>query len=210
MNKGNFNTVAFIYDKLAGLVFGRSIIYAQVCHLRAVQPGSHILIVGGGTGWILEELDQLKMALAVTYVEPSSAMICRAMKRQPFKYIHVDFISAGYDGVSAGKEYDILITNFFLDLFKEEHLDRVLKGLYTLLKPNGLWLVTDFVNTDKYWQKALVRAMYVFFRLTTQIEADCLQDYATKLVAMKMSKASERQFYHGMIKSWLFVKPLTP
>lgn len=206
MDRNNFDTVAFAYDKLARSVFGRSIVEAQVCHFNAILPGSNVLVVGGGTGWILDELDKLEIALAVTFAEPSSAMISGAMKRQPFRYIDINFIAAGYDSISTKDGYDVLITNFFLDLFDETHLNTVLAHLHAALKSNGLWLITDFVNTNKLWQRALVKIMYVFFRLTTQIEASRLQDFEVHLIPLNMSKAKEKQFYYGMIKSWLFIK----
>ncbi|MEZ4686196.1 MAG: hypothetical protein R3B47_09055 [Bacteroidia bacterium] len=52
----SFNRLAPVYDFLASLVFGNRIRQAQRWLLDFIPEGSSILILGGGTGWILEEL----------------------------------------------------------------------------------------------------------------------------------------------------------
>jgi len=77
----NYNGIAKFYDMLSRIVFQKSIIKAQVYLIQFISEGDKIIIVGGGTGWILEEISRLeKKNISVVYVEKSSAMIDLAKK----------------------------------------------------------------------------------------------------------------------------------
>ena len=68
----NYDNSAAFYDQLSQMVFGKALIRAQLYLLQQVPPNSTVLIVGGGTGWILEELSNIHYSgLAITYVEIS-------------------------------------------------------------------------------------------------------------------------------------------
>lgn len=76
-----FDLLAPIYDRLAGLVFGRSIRRAQVSGLGQLPKGGKVLAVGGGTGTFLPDLCRTVMPEQVVYVEASEKMLRRANKR---------------------------------------------------------------------------------------------------------------------------------
>ncbi|MEP5106138.1 MAG: methyltransferase type 12, partial [Ekhidna sp.] len=50
----DFDFVAPIYDRLSKLVFGKSLIKAQAYHLKVIGDKDRVLILGGGTGKLLE------------------------------------------------------------------------------------------------------------------------------------------------------------
>ena len=78
--KNNYNTIAGYYDFLSRTIFQRSIINAQVALLSYIKPNSTVLIVGGGTGWILEKIEPA--GLEITYVEISENMLALSRKRK--------------------------------------------------------------------------------------------------------------------------------
>src|SRR5580692_1554130 len=78
----NYDPIAGSYAFLSRLVFGQAEVNAQVELLRYIGPGSRVLIVGGGTGWILEKLAAIHPSgLRITYVESSANMIALTKKR---------------------------------------------------------------------------------------------------------------------------------
>lgn len=200
----NFNSVAFIYDFMAQLVFGKAILKAQSGLLHTIPDSSSVLILGGGTGFILEELDKLSLPLSVTYVEPSSAMIRRAKARSPFNCIEVDFIQDRHEAVLGADRFDVVITNFFLDVFTREQLPEVVRQVSSLTADNGMWLLTDFVITGVWWQKVLVKIMYLFFRVTARLEGDQLLNFNDYLSKTGFTSVKSESFYHGMISSHIF------
>ncbi|MBL6449919.1 class I SAM-dependent methyltransferase [Fulvivirga sp. 29W222] len=206
----NFNSVAFIYDTLARLVFGRSIQRAQAGLLYYVQNASKVLVLGGGTGFILQELDKLGLSLKVTYVEPSSAMIDRSKKKSPFRYIDVDFVQSKHDAVFGAGKFDVVITNFFLDVFTEEQLRDVVRQVSLQVDKGGMWLLTDFVITKIWWQRMLVRLMYFFFRVTAGLEGDRLLNFEEFLAMVNFKPVYRQYYYHGMIRSDIYKRDEYP
>ena len=79
----NYNKIAPVYDLLSRLVFGGAIVNAQRLLLPGLPRGQYrVLIVGGGTGWILDELGkQRPQGITVDYVEVSEKMISISKKR---------------------------------------------------------------------------------------------------------------------------------
>ena len=144
-----------------------------------IQDNNKVLIVGGGTGWILEELSKLKKQnISVVYVEKSSAMI-KLAKKKKYENINVEFIEAAIEDYTSAEKFDVIITPFLFDNFLQEKIETVFAKLNDLLKPKGFWLYADFVNDQqnkKRWQQFLLKSMYFFFRLTAKIETQELID----------------------------------
>lgn len=175
----NYDRIAANYDRLSRLVFGKSIVRAQQALLPYITSPARVLIVGGGTGWILEEMAKLYPAgLVIDYVEISSNMLDLARKRD-FKHNQVTFIHAGIEDYAAPAQYDVIMTPFLFDNFSHERARVVFRKLDKMLKNGALWLFADF-HIDKtlhrIWQKTLLRSMYVFFKNISHVEADQLPD----------------------------------
>ena len=54
--KANYDKIAPIYDMLSKLVFNRSQLLGQIEQLKNLSDNQHILICGGGSGKILDEI----------------------------------------------------------------------------------------------------------------------------------------------------------
>lgn len=201
----NFNRLAPVYDFLASLVFGRQIIKSKTHYFTLLTNDQKILIPGGGTGQILEELDKLNMNLSIDYVEKSSKMLEKAKKRKPFSKIKVRFIEGDIFDIESGN-YNVIMTNFFLDVFNEKNLSLVVDKLSESLLPNGQWLMADFVLTNVALHRAFVNIMYRFFRLTTNLEGTRLLDFDKELNRAGFSKMKSQKFYHQMIESCVYTK----
>lgn len=193
-----FETIARIYDPLAKLVFGRSIIDAQLCFLNRLPKNGTVLIIGGGTGWLLPVIFKHAPQLEVTYVEASATMLNKA-KQQVTRDNKVIFILGTEYDIPQGVLYNVIITNFFLDLFKESHLKDVVRKLRSHLMGNGTWIVTEFTEGEKYWQKILLWLMYRFFRATCNIEADRLPLWQEELKREGLKEEEQKFFYHNFI-----------
>jgi ubiquinone/menaquinone biosynthesis C-methylase UbiE len=168
MKPSNYDNVAGFYDRLSRLIFGNSIIDAQVCLLPFIPADSHILIIGGGTGWILEKIaERHPHGLNIDYVESSSKMIVLSQKRYAQGNV-VHFIHQPIEDFSLSKKYEVIITPFLFDNFSADLIDQVFPKLDESLDLGGLWLFADFTNNSG-WQKLLLRSMYLFFRITGSV-----------------------------------------
>jgi len=55
----NYDNASWFYERLSKLVFADTQVSAQEHFLNLILPESNILIVGGGTGQILESITEL-------------------------------------------------------------------------------------------------------------------------------------------------------
>ena len=205
----NYDKIATVYDLLSRIVFGKSIVNAQVSLLKCLPAGEYrLLIVGGGTGWILEELaKQRPQGLTIDYVEASAKMI-ELSKNRGCATNTVNFICLPIESFESGHLYNVIITPFVLDNFDEQKLEQVFYKLDALVADGGTWLYADFVyskETSPGWQKLLLKIMYFFFRISTKIETGEL--VATeKLFEKSYRKKMEAGFYFNFIKAIAYKK----
>lgn len=188
--KNNFNRVTSFYDALARVVFGYKLELAQQYFLDEIKTNTRVLIVGGGSGKILECLPE-NLDLKIDYVELSEGMTSRAMKRKR-NGNHVSF--KVHDVFEIRGSYDIIITNFFLDCFEGDKLNNVLTHLNVMLKEEGTWLVTDFSLPTNARQRMLLWTMHAFFRLMTRLESTKLEDIKGSLARAGLKLRKEELF----------------
>ena len=209
--KNNYDKIARQYDWLSKVVFYRSLEHAQVSLLKYIPAGSSILIVGGGTGWILERLSHLhQKGLSITYVELSGNMIHLSQKRD-IKENTVQFVHLPIEDFTPDRDFDVLITPFLFDNFVPERAQPIFWQLHYMLKKGGLWLFADFFYDkakSRWWQKLLLKIMYSFFRLFCNVEAKSLFNMSICFGQGKYEVLHQRFFYFGFIQSIAYRKPL--
>jgi len=202
----NYDNAAHFYDQLSQLVFGKALVNAQVYLLQFVPPGSNLLIVGGGTGWILEELTRLHHGgLSITYVELSAKMVALSKQKNTGNN-EVKFINSAIEDADLTTGYDIIITPFLFDNFKQPHANKVFSQLNALLTPNGLWLYADFELNGKWWQSALLKTMHLFFKLLCRVEASKLPEVKALWDQNRYQQVQSKGFFGGFIRSAVYEK----
>lgn len=195
----NYNDSAWFYDRLSRLVYGRALINAQIYLLQFIPAEANVLVVGGGTGWILDELSRIHPSgLKITYVEVAASMMARSKKRNTGSN-QVDFIQAAIENVSPPANFDVVITPFLFDSFTESTVDRVFGHIHALLNPTGLWLYADFQLTKKWWQQFLLKLMLRFFKLICNIEASRLPDVEKRFERHNYKGVEERTFFKNFV-----------
>jgi ubiquinone/menaquinone biosynthesis C-methylase UbiE len=192
----NYNNSAWFYDSLARLVYGKALVNAQVYLLKHIPGNTKVLIVGGGTGWILDELVRIHLSgLQITYVEIAPNMMVQSKKRNVGNN-HVTFINDAIENADLLTDFDIALTPFLLDNFTDKNLTKVFNSIAVLLKPDALWLNTSFQLTGKWWQQALLKSMFIFFKVICNIEASKLPRI-DKCFEKKHFKLVEQQSFFG-------------
>lgn len=207
--KNNYDNIASLYDFLSRLVFFKTQVKAQVELLKYIKPKSTILIVGGGSGWILEELSNLyPEGLVIHYVEISAKMLARSRKRD-YKKNRVLFFQAAIEDYRPSNSFDIVITAFLFDNFLEEKAAEVFKLLNQQLHYSGIWLYTDFyVNPqkDSRWKRWVLTIMYKFFRYICDVEAQKLVNMEKHFRYSGYTELTNSSHYLGFIKGVVYKK----
>jgi ubiquinone/menaquinone biosynthesis C-methylase UbiE len=200
----NYNNSAWFYDGLSRMIYGRALINAQVYLLRFIPQNSNILVVGGGTGAILEELTKLHPSgLKITYVEIAAAMMARSKKRNTGSN-QVIFINDAIENVPFQADFDVAITPFLFDNFTEQTMKKVFDHIHASLKPNGIWLNCDFQVTGKWWQRVLLKSMFLFFRIVCNIEASQLPDIEKQFEQHGYKTIGQKALFGGFIISRVY------
>lgn len=192
----NYDNSASFYDRLSRLVFGRALVNAQVYFLPFIPKNSNVLIVGGGTGWILEEIAKIHPAgLQITYVEISANMMALSRKRNTGSN-QVNYINMAVEQAKLPQQFDVVITPFLFDNFNEVNLSVIFRHIHQTLKPGGIWLNTDFQLTGKWWQAVILKSMLLFFKVVCRVESWRLPD-VTKQFSTEGYRVEEQKTFFG-------------
>jgi len=205
----NYDPLARYYDFLSRLVYGRTQVDAQVQMLDQVRPGDKLLIVGGGTGWILETLAALyPNGLQITYVEPSKVMIRLARRRKRGGHT-ISFVQLPIEQYVTDERFDCILTGFLFDNFSQERTEATVRSLDKVLVVGGHWLNADFYYTPKrgtWWQWLLLRSMYWIVGGIVRVEAHKLPDMEACFGAVGYEVVRRTSYFRGFIQGVIYRK----
>jgi ubiquinone/menaquinone biosynthesis C-methylase UbiE len=202
----NYDNSASFYDRLSRLVFGKALVNAQAWLLPQIPKTAKVLIVGGGTGWILDEITKLHPSgLNITYVEISAKMMALSRKRNTGAN-KIEFINKAVEDAGLSADFDVVITPFLFDNFTEDTLPRVFQHIHQSLKPGGLWLYTDFQLTGKWWQYAMLKSMLLFFKVLCGVPSWRLPDVGKQFGKFGYDVIEEKNFFGDFVVSKVYKK----
>jgi ubiquinone/menaquinone biosynthesis C-methylase UbiE len=160
----------------------------------------HALLVGEGTGKFLVELLRANPQIQITCVEQCEGMIQQARQRLAREKLDGSRVSFQQMDVLVwtpppGK-FDLVVTNFFLDCFRSEQLQKLIPRLAGSATKDAIWLLADFRVPERGWRrwraKVILSMLYVFFKLTTALSATWLTP-PDNLLANSGFKLSDRR-----------------
>lgn len=205
--KPDFNFIAPFYDDLAFIVYGRKLIDARMSFIHRIPAKGRVLLMGGGTGKILNQVLKQVPGITIDFVEPAEKMIHLAQRNleSGFKS-QVNFICGDHHSIPHENEYDVATSFFVIDCFRQEKALEFVKAITLPLKGNGLLLFSDFFYTGKFRHRALIWFMYRFFKLTAGVETQKLPDYDRIFETLGLQKTEEKVFLSGLIRSGVFLR----
>lgn len=202
----NYDSIAGSYDFLSRMAFGKSQIQSQRCLLDFISPNNSILIVGGGSGWILEEITKIHPSgLDIIYVEQSEKMTALARGRNTV-FNPVCFVTLPVEEFQTAKQFDVIITAFLFDNFSQARTTRVINKLDAMLKKEGKWLFTDFQNNGSLWQKSILYVMYSFFGILCNVEAKELPETHRLFIRKGYRSQLIAEYFGKFISSLVYYK----
>jgi hypothetical protein len=76
------------------------------------------------------------------------------------------------------EKFDLVVTNFFLDCFRAEELQRLVPLLAGSTTAEAIWLLTDFREPERGWPRwrarIILALLYTFFQVATSLSANWL------------------------------------
>lgn len=201
----SYDKIARQYDFLSRLVFFKSQVKAQTEQLGYIGHCKNLLIVGGGTGWILKDLNAIAQPIAIVFVEMASEMIALAKKIDT--HHHVEFVHRDIEAYQTDQVFDAVLTPFLFDNFDRAKAERVFVHIDSLLAVEAIWLYADFYlnRQSALWKRAVLKAMQLFFRLVNVVRVNDLVDVAPFFKANYIVIA-EKSYYGNFIKAVVYKK----
>lgn len=199
----NFDRVALIYRWLEYLTFGRCLERCREWSLPQLAQCKRALILGDGDGRFLSALLKVNPALSADVVDASGAMLSLLRARVPaaiadgrVRIHHADALSF----FPAERDYDVVITHFFLDCFLTSEVAALACRLRPHLAPSALWVVSEFAIPPKGFAslvaRGVVSALYAGFRLLAGLRVRELPDHHSAF-HMAGFRLSERSIWLG-------------
>ncbi len=205
----NYDNASWFYERLSKLVFGNAQVNAQEYFLNLIPPRARILIIGGGTGQILESVAKLyPSGLHITYVEISANMMELSRKRNVAQN-EVIYITEDISQLSLTQEFDVIITAFLFDNFSTQEIYKLFPNIHQRLVPNGLWLNTDFQLTGPIWQKVMLKSMYYFFKILNAVKVTQLPETEEVFTIYQYQLTAKKTFYRNFIIAKAYKKSCT-
>ena len=209
---GGFDKLARPYEALERLAFGLALSRSRTAFLGELTRARRVLILGEGDGRFLERLLRVNPVCLVDVVDSSPAMLFLARRRlNPPEAARVRFFVRDARALHFPPcHYDLLVTLFFLDVFTESTLTRLVPELASSLRQGGFWYLADFRMPERGWKRLhaflWLRLLYTFFQTLTRMEASRLADPVPLLRAQGLRLLRERRRRGGLLYTRLYVK----
>lgn len=204
----DYDNVAAFYDRLSRFIYGDAIVKTARFLAENIPEKSTVLVIGGGTGQLLEEISKKHAeGLQIVYVEISKKMI-ELSKTKNIGANKIVFINEAIQRVTFHHLFDVVITPFFLDNFSDATTAIIFNKVHQSLQPKGLLLFSDFRlgKKNNLWQKIMLKLMYLFFSLMCNIEASHLPDTASLFKKYNYKEVSEKTFFKDFICAIVYKK----
>jgi len=142
--KDGYWLMGFQYEITGSLYSLGQIPKCKLAMLDSLNPGDKLLVAGVGHG--IEAIQAAKKGVNVTAVDISKTMLKYMQKKiekaklnNPITIINNNILNVKYEG-----HFDMVIANYFLNVFKKEKMLQILTHLTTFVKPGGSIVIGDF------------------------------------------------------------------
>ncbi len=201
----DYDSIAAVYDLLGRLVYGGQLKQSQLELLPLLPKGKQVLIIGGGTGWIINEVMRVCEPDQIIYLEKSAKMIARSKETCLDAYRdRVRFICGTQDDLESEYRFDIIVTNYFFDQFTFYRLSKILRQLHDHAAEDAYWHWSDFIQPIKWKHRFLMRLMLIFFSLSTKLATQQIYDLYPIFTKWGWQLVEKKAFYDGFMESAVF------
>lgn len=154
--------MAPFYNKITNLISEGGNIRSQRYFLKYVKKEYQVLNIGCGS--VQFNIDIVSNCLNVTSIDIAPKMIEIACKKIYEQHLenNVKFICIDIMEFETLEKYDVVFANFFLNTFKWEYCEQVLKYLCNFLKEDGILCIADEYISENKVQRFLQKLFRPF------------------------------------------------
>jgi ubiquinone/menaquinone biosynthesis C-methylase UbiE len=198
--KDGYWFMGFQYEITGSLYSFGQIPRCKVSMLEQLKPGDKLLIAGAGHG--TEAIAGAKRGINVTTVDISKTMIGfmqrkidRANLAKPIEIVNDNILN-----VKRTSQYDMVMANYFLNVFGRDMMLQILTHIATFVKPGGSLVIGDFVLPKegnifyRTFQKAYWYLAATLYAITADNAVHPIYDYPELLKSMGFEIAEIKYF----------------
>jgi SAM-dependent methyltransferase len=212
----NFDRVARFYRWIEYLSFGKALEHCRNHFLPQLTHCHAALVLGDGDGRFLIRLLSTNPAVHADAVDASSAMLRlltqRAQSIVPNSNERLHTYQTDALLFAPSRSYDLIVTHFFLDCLAQSELNALAQRLAQHTTQQTLWLVSEFRIPEgrMHWPaRAIVRVLYLAFRLLTGLHTSRLPDHAAALTAAGFHRQAQHLSVAGLLVTELWTYTTT-
>jgi SAM-dependent methyltransferase len=216
----DFSRIAHAYRWMEYASFGTLLERTRFLRIPAMLNSRRALILGDGDGRFLHRLLQTDPNVLVDSVDLSPGMVRLAQARVAALGLEATKCVQWYVADSlvwepppsqSGRQYDLIVTHFFLDCFSTADVRRLVARLMPLLSPGGVWINSDFAIPAHGWMRwpsrFIVQGLYAAFYLLAGLRTQQLPDDVPALRDAGLLLEHQSTLAGGLLKSELWRKP---
>jgi ubiquinone/menaquinone biosynthesis C-methylase UbiE len=158
LDRYGYGPVAAIYDELAAFYSRGRIGETKRLSCEVLKPGDRVLFPGVGRGQ--EVLSALRLGAVATAVDVSAAMLGRLRASLERAEMSAELVEADVSMFRPEAPCDVIIANYFLNLFEGSRASAMLDQLADSLRPGGLLVISDFARPSGGGLGRLVSELY--------------------------------------------------
>ena len=195
----SYDRLAWLYDALAHAYSAGKIKALKAAQISELKPGERVLYVGVGGGEDAVLAAQRGVALTVLDISPMMLEHAARKFRAAGVEGSIEMICADVLEHERPGYYDVVVANFFLNMFSEPTMIRVLTRLASMLKPDGKMLIGDFSHPRGSATTRAVQRSYYFvsmfsFWLFGGTTLHPIYDYPHHFAAASLQAQSVKRF----------------
>jgi trans-aconitate methyltransferase len=174
----------------------------------ALDVSRQALVLGDGDGRFTARLLARNPEVRVTAIDASARML-RLLRQRCVGF--ADRVEAGQCDArefAPVERFDLVATHFFLDCLTQAEVDELVKRVALRLEGGGCWVVSEF-RVPEGWLRwpaaALVRGLYLVFRMLTGLRVTRLPDHGAALRRAGLERVAETRLLCGILATELWV-----
>ncbi len=205
-----YKLVGRSYDFLSKLYSANAILDCKLAMLRkdTLSAGSRVLFAGSGQGKDAVHAARLGSQVTVVDISPTMMKQLEATLKDQSESIRerIEIIQSDILKLERFAEYDMVVANFFLNVFERKKMQILLKHLIRLVRPGGKLVIGDFSPAqggllgrsvqNLYWYAAAT----AFFAVAGNAVHE-IYDYRSLLEKHGLS-ITEEKFFSVMGQNW--------
>ena len=210
MRNKTFDLVAPFYVALEKLSFGNALNIARRAFIEKILEAEDTLMIGEGNGRFLGECLGSKNHGSITVLDSSRTMLALLTARIS-KFHHKTDVKIRcaelLEWNSEAASFDVVVTHFFLDLFRPASQRSVIEKITSISKKETSWINVDYKPSNKTsWFRFIDWLQYRFDHLLSGVETDRHYDPSLLLQQFGWVVKEERGFLDGAVLAQLIVR----